>query len=89
MTKQKPRTYDASHKGKKIKVTIPDDLKDTLEDVLRENLSPLAVVAIASHLFAARTKDSKVNTEIQGFASLLVNLVGTTEYNNLLEELGL
>jgi len=62
---------------------------EVVQEVLRDNLSPQAVAAIAAHLFAASTKNDGVNREIRWFADQLVSMVGTDQYNALCEEVGL
>ena len=62
---------------------------EVVRDVLRDNLSPQAVAAIAAHLRAAGTKDDGVNKEIAWLADLLIGMVGAGRYNALCEEVGL
>ena len=60
-----------------------------LDDAIRDNLSPEAVVAIAAHIRAASCKTASVNKEMQWFANHLVNLIGIENYNPIIEEIGL
>jgi hypothetical protein len=85
----KAKIYKTTFKGRKIKVTVPESEGNAFDEALKENISPSAVAAIAAHLQAASTKDAKVNAEIRAFTELLINLLGTNEYNRFLEELGL
>jgi hypothetical protein len=85
----KAKTYEVQHKGKKVKVTVPESEEVAFDEAIKNNLSPSAVAAIAAHLRAASTKDAKVNAEIRAFTELLINLLGTDKYNRLCEEVGL
>ena len=69
--------------------TYTGETAEVVRDVLRDNLTPQAVAAIAAHLFAASTKNDGVNKEIRWFADQLVSMVGTDQYNALCEEVGL
>ena len=71
------------------RLTYTGSPREVVQDVLRDNLSPQAVAAIAAHLFAAGTKNDGVNKEIRWFADQLVSMVGTDQYNALCEEVGL
>jgi len=86
------KVYDAEIRGKKHRVTVPEDPKpeDLLTDALRENLSPHAVAAIAAYLQPVRTMDPEVVRQVRWFAELLTELVGgEDELNRLYEEVGL
>ena len=93
MTKRsKPKTYDASFKGRKRRVTIPEDPmpSEMLADAIRENLSPHAVAAIASYLQTVRTNNPDTDREVAWFAACLAETLGGWEQQNrLAEELGL
>lgn len=56
---------------------------------LREQLSPEAIVGIAAWLQPATTNNAEVNREIAWFQGQLVQMVGTTQYNRLAEDLNL
>jgi len=71
------------------RLTYTGSAAEVVRDVLRDNLSPQAVAAVAAHLFAASTKNDGVNKEIRWFADQLVSMVGTDQYNALCEEVGL
>jgi len=69
--------------------TYTGEAAEVVRDVLRDNLSPQAVAAIAAHLHGvAKTKDEKVNREVAWFAEQLLAMVGD-QYNALCEDLGL
>jgi hypothetical protein len=62
---------------------------EVVRDVLRDNLSPQAIAAIAAHLHGiVKTKDDKVNCEVAWFAEQLMGMLGD-QYNALCEEVGL
>jgi len=96
--KKRPKTYEAEHDGRKVRVTIPErhdhvayegDAAEVLRDVLKDNLSPQAVAVIAAHLHGlVHTKSDRMNREVAWFTDLLLNLVGD-QYNALCEEAGL
>jgi len=86
------KVYDAEIRGKKHRVTVPEDPKpeELLTDALRENLSPHAVAAIAAYLQPVRTMDPEVVRQVRWFAELLTAAVGgEDELNRLCEEVGL
>jgi hypothetical protein len=86
------KVYDAEIRGKKCRVTVPEDPKpeELLTDALRENLSPHAVAAIAAYLQPIRTMDPEVVRQLRWFAGLLTEVVGgEDELNRLCEEVGL
>lgn len=88
--KHEPKTYEATHKGRKVKVTVPDDLRNPLEDVLKDSISPQATAAVAARLLAGNCKNAKVNRELLWLADVLIGVVGgPSEYNRLIEEIGL
>jgi hypothetical protein len=92
VTERKPKTYEATIRGRKARVTVPEDPKpeDRLIDALRENLSPHAVAAIASCLQPARTNDPNVDREVQWFIERLAETLGGWDrQNRLAEELAL
>ena len=98
MKHKRPRTYEADFRGKKVRVTVPQrhetvaysgEAEEVLRDLLRDNLSPQAVAAIAAHLHGiVKTTDDKVNGEVAWFTGQLLELLGD-QYNALCEELGL
>ena len=71
------------------KVTIPEDIKVSLEDVLKENFSPGAIVTIASYLCEPRTNTESINNEVRYLRDVLLSMLGVEEYNNTLDALGL
>ena len=92
--RRKPKTYETTLNGKKTRVTVPENQRDedTLSEMLKDNLSPEAVAAIAADVVARPTEapNASVNRELNWFTDCLVNLVGGDEaFNRLCEELGL
>jgi len=90
--KGKPKTYQATIRGRNARVTVPEDPKpqDLLTDALRENLSPHAVAAIAFYLQPTRTNNANVDREVQWFIERLAETLGGQEQlNRLAEELAL
>lgn len=83
-------TYSVDHKGRKVKVTVPEsDETNVLAEALRENLSPEGVAAIAAHLQALHpSKNKGADRQVVWFHDLLVGLLGDDEYNRLIDELG-
>ena len=93
MKRKRPRTHEVTRSdGRTVRVTVPEDPKaeDVLAGALRDNLSPLAVAAIASCLQTNRTNDPGVDREVAWFAEQLRQLVGGDEQQSqLADELGL
>lgn len=90
MKRKRPETYEAEHKGRKVRVTVPDAIDEgDLAAGLKDNLSPQAVAAIAAYLTAARVKNRQVQRQIEWFAGMLVDMLGVDEFNRLIEEVGL
>jgi hypothetical protein len=90
MERRRPETYEAEHKGRKVRVTVPDAIDEgDLAPALKDNLSPQAVAAIAAYLTAARVKNRQVQRQIEWFAGMLVDMLGVDEFNRLIEEVGL
>ena len=92
MTKRKAKTYEAEHKGRKVRVTVPPntEAEDALADAMKDNLSPEAVAAIAAFLDAATTKNDKVNRQMEWFVEQLIKMVGgDAAMNRLCDEVGL
>ena len=83
------RDHGLGHKPVQHRFTYIGESAEVVRDVLRDNLSPQAVAAIAAHLFAAGTKNDGVNKKIRWLADQLVGMVGTDQYNALCEEVGL
>jgi len=83
------RDHGMGHKPVQHRFTYTGTAAEVVQEVLRDNLSPQAIAAIAAHLFAASTKNDGVNKEIRWFADQLVSMVGTDQYNALCEEVGL
>ena len=66
--------------------------RDALEDAIRDNLSPEAVVMIASYLQSLRASAPTARgtiREVEWFREMLIGMVGVDNYNLLLDELGL
>ena len=80
MKNEKTKTYEATIRGRKTRVTIPEDPKpeELLIDAIRENLTPEAVAAIAAWLQPATTRDANVNRQIEWFRQQLVLAIGAT-----------
>jgi hypothetical protein len=98
MKRKKPKSYEVQHRGRKVRVTVPErhesvaysgDAAEVLRDVLKDNLSPQAVAVIAGHLHGmVNTKSDAVNREVAWFTEQLLDMVGD-QYNSLCEEAGL
>jgi len=88
--RRRPKMYAAVRDGRTIHCTVPEDPDpaDTLQDAVRDAISPEAVVAIASSLAGTKTKDARVNEEVRWFCQRLIGMVGTDQYNAILEEIG-
>ena len=85
----KVKLYDVGN-GKKV--TVPENDKVELSDVLREYLSPGAVAAISALLFepiGGYTNKDSINNEIKWFRDYLISIVGIDEVNNCIEALGM
>lgn len=92
MKNEKAKTYEATIRGRKTRVTIPEEPKpaDLLADAIRENLTPDAVAAIAAYLQPARTRDENVNRQNAWFSEQLVLAIGGHDaLNQAMEDLGL
>jgi len=64
--------------------------QETLNEALRENLSPQAVATIIAYLQPVRTGKPDVDRQVQWFSELLTNLVGGVEnVSELFDEVGL
>ena len=97
--RKRPETYEADHKGRKVRVTVPErhesvaysgDAVEVLRDALRDNLSPHAIAAIAAYIQPVRTMDPRLVRQVRWFADLLIEMVGGgDEHNRLCEEVGL
>ncbi len=61
----------------------------SLEDTVRENLSPEAAAAIAAYLQPVKTNDPKVTREVRWFSDVIRETIGTDQCNRLCEQLGL
>ena len=63
--------------------------REVVQEVMRDNLSPQAVAAIAAHLHGiVKTKNEKINDEVAWFTEQLLEMLGD-RYNALCEEIGL
>ena len=99
MKRKMAKTYEVDHRGRKVRVTVPErhesvaysgDVEEVLRDVLRDSLSPHAVAAIAAYLQPVRTMDQEVVRQVRWFAELLTEVVGgEDQLNRLCEEVGL
>jgi len=90
MKRNRPQTYEATVKGKKVRVTVPENDEQDLFDAVREQLSPHAVASIISHLQGARTNNTDIDRQVNWFAEELTKLLGGYEHQaHLAEELGL
>ena len=92
MKRKRPKTYEADEGNRKVRVTVPEDLKpeDVLTDAVRDNLSPQAIATIVAFLQPVRTDDQDVDEEVRWFAEQLVEALGGYEaQNRLAEEVGL
>ena len=90
MKDKKPKTFEANHNGRKVRVTVPENDEQDLFDAVREQLSPEAVASIAAHLGGASTNNQDVDRQVRWFADELVKLLGGNEhYTRLMGELGL
>ena len=47
MKRKRPETHEATHRGRKVRVTVPEDDEPDLFALMRLHLSPEAVAAIA------------------------------------------
>ena len=85
-------TYVTTVDGRKVAVTVPEnpDPVQVMVDAIKDNLSPQAVAAIIAYLQPAKTKDAKINREIEWFSEKLVEAVGgNAALNQLMDEVGL
>lgn len=91
--RRKPKTYETTVDGKKVRVTVPENPtdEDTLLPALKDNFSPQALAAIIAYLQPANTNNADVDRQVlPWFRDRLVALVGGDEaLNRLCEELGL
>ncbi len=105
MTKRKAKTYEAEHKGRKVRVTVPPNAEDALatkqeyrdpvepsvalQDLLQDCMSPEAVAVIAANLHGI------VNTKNDGVNREVAWFTDQLlellgdQYNALCEEVGL
>jgi hypothetical protein len=90
MKRRKAKTYEASYKGRKVRVTVPpNDEADALAQAIRDHLSPDGVAAVAAHLQALHpSKHKKADRQVVWFHDFLVGLLGDEEYARLSVELG-
>ena len=88
---KKIKTYEAKFHGRKVRVTAPESASvESLIDMVKEHLSPQAVAAIIAYLQPAKTKDAKINREIEWFSEKLVEAVGgNAAFSQLCDEVGL
>ncbi|MCK4626269.1 MAG: hypothetical protein KAV00_13205 [Phycisphaerae bacterium] len=92
MTKRKAKTYEAEHKGRKTRVTVPPntDAENDIADAMQDNFGPGSLAAIAAFLDAATTKNDEVNRQIAWFVEQLIKMVGgDAAMNRLCDEVGL
>ena len=84
--------YDAQFRGKKVKVTVPEnpDPTEVMIEAIKDNLSPAAVATIIAYLQPARVKDKAIQREIEWFSEKLMEAVGgNAALNQLMDEVGL
>jgi hypothetical protein len=87
---RKPDTYEATIKGKKVRVTVPTSDESELFEAVREQLSPQAIAGIVAYLQPAETNNHDVDRQVRWFSEELVKLLGGYEQQSrLAEELGL
>jgi hypothetical protein len=87
-----PQTYEATFRGRKTRVTIPDrpDPTAAMLDAIKDCLTPEPVAAIVSCLRINRTNNKDVDEQVHWFAEALTKaLGGHEEQSRLAEELGL
>ncbi len=90
MKRQRPKTYETTYRGQKVRVTVPENDSAELFDHIREQLSPEAVAAIVAWLQPAHTNDPQVDRQVRWFADQLVQLLGGNDnFARLMDELGL
>jgi len=83
------RDHDLGCKPCEHRFTYTGSPREVIQEVMRDNLSPQAVAAIAAHLHGiVKTKDDKVNGEVAWFTEQLLDMLGE-QYNALCEEIGL
>ncbi len=83
------RDHDLGCKPVQHRFTHSGVPREVVQEVMRDNLSPQAVAAIAAHLHGlVSTKDAKVNREVAWFTEQLLEMLGE-QYNALCEEIGL
>jgi len=83
------RDHGMGHKPVEHRFTYSGTPGEVVQEVLRDNLSPQAIAAIAAHLHGiVKTKDEKVNREVAWFTEQLLEMLGD-QYNALCEEVGL
>jgi len=88
--RRRPETYEAEVKGKKVRVTVPENDDSELFVAIREQISPEAVAAIASCLQINRTNNPDVDRQVRWFHDQLCEMLGGyEEQSRLAEELGL
>ena len=88
--RRRPETYEAEVKGKKVRVTVPENDESELFAAIREQISPHAVAAIAACLQANRTNNPDVDRQVRWFHDQLCEMLGGDEHQSrLAEELGL
>jgi len=89
--RRRPETYEATHHGKKVRVTVPEAIDEqVLFDALRDNLSPHAIAGVVSCLRINRTNNGDVDRQVHWFAEELTKLLGGYEQQTrLAEEIGL
>jgi len=94
MTRRKLKTYDAKFKGRKVRVTVPEnDDANALGEAIKDNLSLEAVASLANavrvHVNGRRT-NPEVRRQLDWLANRLVTILGGEEaYHDLLKEAGL
>jgi hypothetical protein len=93
MARRKLKTYDAEFKGRKVRVTVPEnDEAKALGEAIKDNLSPEAVATLANavrvHVNGRRT-NPEVRRQLDWLANRLVTMLGgENAYHDLLKEAG-
>ena len=83
------RDHALGHKPVEHRLTYSGTATEVVQEVMRDNLSPQAVAAIAAHLHGiVKTTSDRVNVEVVWFAEQLLEMLGD-QYNGLCEEIGL
>ena len=93
MTRRKLKTHEAEFKGRKVRVTVPEnDDANALGEAIKDNLSPAAVATLANAVRVqvnGRRTNPEVRRQLDWLANRLVTMLGGEEaYHDLLKEAG-